>query len=130
MSKLGLKWERILVIGLNDNAIKFIKALKNEPNLGYDIADILDDKSDLVDIENIKIYKYEDSIDRYLKLFDAQTIAVSDSDWFDEKFLLTLAKISNNYMIFKVFEDYLRKKRLVRSFQGKFGCIVGITEPW
>jgi hypothetical protein len=102
---------------LNDNAIKFIKALKNEPNLGYDIADILDDKSDLVDIENIKIYKYEDSIDRYLKLFDAQTIAVSDSDWFDEKFLLTLAKISNNYMIFKVFEDYLRKKRLVRSFQ-------------
>jgi hypothetical protein len=102
---------------LNDNAIKFIKALKNEPNLGYDIADILDDKSDLVDIENIKIYKYEDSIDRYLKLFDAQTIAVTDSDWFDEKFLLTLAKISNNYMIFKVFEDYLRKKRLVRSFQ-------------
>lgn|GEM_PF-5513453 len=64
---------------MNDNAIKFIKALKNEPNLGYDIAGILDDKSDLVDIEGIKIYKYEDSIDRYLKLFDTQTIAVLDS---------------------------------------------------
>jgi undecaprenyl-phosphate galactose phosphotransferase len=93
--KLGLNRERILVIGLNDNAIKFIKALKNDPNLGYDIAGILDDKSDQVEIENIKIYKYEDSIDRYLKLFDIQTIAVSDSVWIDEKFLPNSAKLSN-----------------------------------
>jgi hypothetical protein len=33
-------------------------------------------------------------------------------------------------MIFKVFEDYLRKKEeVIKELSGKFGCIVGITEP-
>lgn len=92
---MGLNRERILVIGLSENAIKFIAALKKEPNLGYDVAGILDDKSDLGEIENVKIYKYENSMDRYLTLSDVQTIAVSDAVWFDKKFLPTLSKFSN-----------------------------------
>jgi hypothetical protein len=33
-------------------------------------------------------------------------------------------------MIFKTFDEYLRRKEKVsKELFGKFGCIVGITEP-
>jgi len=33
-------------------------------------------------------------------------------------------------MIFKTFDEYLRRKEKVsKELSGKFGCIVGITEP-
>ncbi len=79
LHKLGWGKERILIVGANENGIRFMKAIQAEPNLGYDIAGFIDDSSDLQEIDGIRVFRYKDAIERYIQRSDIRTIAISET---------------------------------------------------
>jgi len=80
LHKLGWGKERILIVGATDNGIKFMRAIKAEPNLGYEIAGFIDDSTEIKEIEGIKVFRYKDAIERYIQHTDIRTIAIAETN--------------------------------------------------
>jgi len=78
--KLGWNKEKILILGATENGIKFMRAIKAEPTLGYEVVGFVDDKTDLQEIEGIKVFKYEDTIEKYIKQLGIKTIAIAETN--------------------------------------------------
>ncbi|MFN3739286.1 MAG: sugar transferase [Thermodesulfovibrionales bacterium] len=75
--KIGIGKVKVLIIGAGENGIRFLRAIKKEPNLGYEIAGFLDDSVNIDEIEGIKIYRFMDSLDRYINNSDVNAIAIT-----------------------------------------------------
>lgn len=62
----GLMIKKVLVVGSGETALKIICALRNEKNLGYSVAGILDDsRTDKID--EYKVHRGIKNIERYIK---------------------------------------------------------------
>ncbi|GAB4031123.1 MAG: undecaprenyl-phosphate galactose phosphotransferase WbaP [Elusimicrobiota bacterium] len=62
----GLMLKKVLIVGSGESAKKIICALRNEKNLGYRIAGILDD-SGLEKIDTYKVHRGIKNIEKYIK---------------------------------------------------------------
>jgi len=85
--KLGWGREKVFIVGATENGTKFVKAIRAEPNLGYEVVGFIDDETKHHEIEGIKVFKDKEGIKRYIQHFNIQTIVISDSYKFNEKFL-------------------------------------------
>ena len=92
LHKLGWGKEKVLILGATENGIKFMKAIKAEPNLGYEVVGVIDDTTDLQEIEGIKVFRYEDDAERYINHPGIRTIAISDPNKSFQKFANLLNK--------------------------------------
>ena len=90
--KLGWNREKVFIVGATENGIKFVKAIRSEPNLGYEVVGFIDDEIKHLEIEGVKIFRYEDAIKRCIQHSDIQTIVISEPYKFNEKFLDLFSK--------------------------------------
>ena len=74
---LGLMKRKMLIVGSGDAAEAAFKAVKNEPNLGYNIAGFVDDFSDRKEICGMKVRARLDQIGRYIKSSGIHDIMVA-----------------------------------------------------
>ncbi|HDH01823.1 MAG TPA: undecaprenyl-phosphate galactose phosphotransferase WbaP [Nitrospirae bacterium] len=64
----GLMKRKVLILGTGEAGRLALAALRNEPNLGYDVAGFIDEEPNgRRDIDGVKIHRYIDKIDRYIK---------------------------------------------------------------
>lgn len=65
---LDLMKRKLLVVGSGDSARMAFYALKNEPNLGYDVAGFVDDGPEAPEpIDGIKVHRHIKGVGRYIK---------------------------------------------------------------
>ncbi len=65
--KLGLMRRKILILGSGEAAKRALSAVRNEPNLGYEVAGFIDDSPKTKKIDGIKIHLGLKQIERYVK---------------------------------------------------------------
>ncbi|NOZ25939.1 MAG: undecaprenyl-phosphate galactose phosphotransferase WbaP [Nitrospirae bacterium] len=65
---LGLMKRKVLILGTGEAGRLALAALRNEPNLGYDVAGFIDEEPNgQRDIDGVRIHRYIDRMDRYIK---------------------------------------------------------------
>jgi undecaprenyl-phosphate galactose phosphotransferase len=65
----GLMKRKVLILGTGEAGRLALAALRNEPNLGYDVAGFIDEEPNgQRDIDGVRIHRYIDKIDRYIKM--------------------------------------------------------------
>lgn len=65
--RLGLMKRKVLILGSGETARKALKAIQNEPNLGYEVAGFIDDNPSTKEINGIKVHKGLKHIERYAR---------------------------------------------------------------
>lgn len=81
----GLLKRKVLILGANETGVLALKALRGEPNLGYEVIGFLDNDSRAQGracIEGIKVHGALDRVERYLANADIHdvVIALPESD--------------------------------------------------
>jgi len=77
---IGLLKKKVLIVGSGKNAEKIYMALKNERNLGYEIAGFIDDNPNIEKIGNHKIHSSIKKIERYIKSAHITDVIVTKDD--------------------------------------------------
>ena len=78
---LGLMKRKVLIIGAGNTGRLALSALKNEPNLGYEVAGFIDDiETNPGSIEGVKIHRGIDKVERYIKRCGIQDIVIAKPD--------------------------------------------------
>jgi Undecaprenyl-phosphate galactose phosphotransferase WbaP len=82
--RAGLLRRRVLILGANETGVLALRALRGEPNLGYEVVGFLDDAPapGRTSIEGIKVHRRIDQVERYIangRIHDV-VIALSDED--------------------------------------------------
>ena len=90
---LNLMTRRVLIVGSSKNSEQVIKAIKNEKNLGYIIAGIIDDKKD--SICGYKIHTGLDQIERYIKFSYINDVIITKDDLSKEETEKLINKIQH-----------------------------------
>lgn len=96
LHQIGLGKIKILIIGAGENGIRFMKAIQSEPNLGLEIAGFVDDSTKANEIEGIKVYRYMNSIERYIKNSGIRAIAIAGMQKSAEELSQFINKIYHN----------------------------------
>lgn len=92
----GLMKRKILILGAGQAGKLALSALTNEPNLGYEVAGFIDDKSSsLREIDGIKIHHYINRIDRYIKKCGIHDILIAKPDLERERLVKIINKIQH-----------------------------------
>ncbi len=94
---VGLLKSKVLILGTDEPGKRILRALRREPNLGYDVVGFIDDKSTRKRrfIDGIKVYGYVDKIERYIKNCDIQDVVIAVSDINKEKLSQLLNKLQH-----------------------------------
>jgi undecaprenyl-phosphate galactose phosphotransferase len=78
----GLLKRKVLILGANETGMLALKALRGEPNLGYEVIGFLDDtpQKGTARIDGIKIHGHLDRIERYLGSADIHDVVIALPD--------------------------------------------------
>jgi len=78
----GLFKRKVLILGANDTGVLALKALRGEPNLGYEVIGFLDDahSSGRTCIEGVKVHGRIDQVERYLVNADIHDVVIALPD--------------------------------------------------
>ncbi len=78
---IGLLKRKVLIIGSGEMGRVALCALKNEKNLGYEVAGFIDDVKDLsLKINGFKVHKGIEKIERYIKRCNIQDVVIAKND--------------------------------------------------
>ena len=72
----GLLKRKVIILGSGDAARNALKSINNEPNLGYEIVGFVDD-TEIKEVEGIRVHKYIDKLDRYIRKCGIQDIIIA-----------------------------------------------------
>jgi undecaprenyl-phosphate galactose phosphotransferase len=75
----GLLKRKVLILGANETGVLALKALRGEPNLGYEVIGFLDDAhlQGRTCIEGVKVHGHLDRIERYLGNADIHDVVIA-----------------------------------------------------
>jgi Undecaprenyl-phosphate galactose phosphotransferase WbaP len=78
----GLLKRKVLILGANETGVLALKALRGEPNLGYEVIGFLDEAphKGSAYIEGIKVHGHLDRIERYLGSADIHDVVIALPD--------------------------------------------------
>ncbi len=78
----GLLKRKVLILGANESGVLALKALRGEPNLGYEVIGFLDDthRQGRTCVEGIKVHGRLDRIERYLSNADIHDVVLALPD--------------------------------------------------
>jgi Undecaprenyl-phosphate galactose phosphotransferase WbaP len=78
----GLLKRKVVILGANETGLLALKALRGEPNLGYEVIGFLDDSPRQAPfcIEGIKVHGRIDRIERYLGMADIHDVVIALPD--------------------------------------------------
>lgn len=89
---IGLMKRKLLIIGAGEAAKTVVSAIKDEPNLGYEVAGFIDDRpQNSGQIEGIRIHHCIDKIERYIKRCSIHDVLIAKPELEKER----LTKIIN-----------------------------------
>jgi undecaprenyl-phosphate galactose phosphotransferase len=80
----GLLKRKVIILGSGDAAKNALKSINNEPNLGYEIAGFVDD-SDIKEVEGIRVHRFIDKLERYIRKCGIQDIIIAKPELDKEK---------------------------------------------
>lgn len=77
--KAGLLKRKVLIIGANETGVLALRALRGEPNLGYEVIGFLDEtpQQGRTCIEGVKVHGRVDRIERYLSNADIHDVVLA-----------------------------------------------------
>ena len=80
--RAGLLRRRVLILGANETGVLALRALRGEPNLGYEVVGFLDDASATVRtcIEGVKVHRRLDQVERYLAACNIHDVVIALPD--------------------------------------------------
>lgn len=78
----GLLKRKVLILGANETGILALKALRGEPNLGYEVIGFLDEtpRKGTDRIDGLKVHGHLDRIERYLGSADIHDVVIALPD--------------------------------------------------
>jgi len=78
----GFLKSKVLIIGANETGKRALRALRSEPNLGYEVVGFVDSDPKLIGqyIDGIKVHGHFDKIETYLRQNVAQDIVIALPD--------------------------------------------------
>ncbi len=79
LRRLGFLKRRVLILGAGETGKLIVKALKKEPNYGYEIKGFVDDDPDKFgrEIDGVKIHKGTDRAETYIKRCDIDDLVIA-----------------------------------------------------
>lgn len=89
---LGLMKRKIIIVGSGENAKKVLSAIKSEENLGYEVGGFVDDNPDKIKIENHKVHRGINQIERYIKSAHITDVIITKNDLTNQE----LSKLINS----------------------------------
>jgi len=89
---LGLMKRKILIVGSGASAVNACASIKNEPNLGYELAGFIDDDAVVQEIDGYKVRKGISNIERYINSAGIHDVIVAKPELEKE----ALTKLLNN----------------------------------
>lgn len=91
--KTGIGKTKLLIIGAGEDGIRVFKAIRQEHNLGYEVAGFVDDTVNKGDIEGVRVFRFINDIDRYIDASDIDTVAITIHNRSQEEVLNMVNKI-------------------------------------
>lgn len=88
----GLMKRKILIIGSGPTAVNAYASIKNEPNLGYELAGFIDDNAAVQEIDGYKVRKGISNVERYINSAGIHDVIVAKPELEKE----ALTKLLNN----------------------------------
>lgn len=81
--RMNLGKARLLIVGAGENGRRMLKALRKEGNLGYEVAGFVDNSAGSDEIDGVKVYRFIDSVERYIDNSNIKAIAITacDKSW-------------------------------------------------
>ena len=78
----GLLKRKVVILGANETGLLALKALRAEPNLGYEVIGFIDEnhRQGRTSIEGIKVHGRFDHIERYLGMADIHDVVIALPD--------------------------------------------------
>ncbi len=75
----GLLKRKVLILGANETGLLALKALRGEPNLGYEVIGFLDEpaRTGTARIDGVKVHGHLDRIERYLGRADIHDVVIA-----------------------------------------------------
>jgi Undecaprenyl-phosphate galactose phosphotransferase WbaP len=82
--QLSILKRKAIILGSGEIARVAMRSINNEPNLGYEIAGFVDD-TEIKEVEGIKVHRYIDHLDRYIRKCGIHDIIIAKPDLEKEK---------------------------------------------
>ena len=103
----GLLKRRVLIIGANDMGRTALKALKGEPNLGYEVVGFLDDlPSGGGTLDGYTVHRRIDRAERYLTLCDIHDVVIALPDRDKDQLNRLVTRLQHKAASVLYFPDY------------------------
>jgi undecaprenyl-phosphate galactose phosphotransferase len=104
----GLLKRKVLILGANETGLLALKALRGEPNLGYEVIGFLDDThgQGRSCVEGIKVHGRLDRIERYLTNADIHDVVIALPDLDRESLDRLVTRLQHKAASVLYFPDY------------------------
>jgi len=82
---LGLLKRKIIILGAGEAGRLALCAIRNEPNLGYEIAGFIDDRPSTREIDGIRVHGFAERVDRYIRRCGIHDIVIAKPEYGRDK---------------------------------------------
>ncbi len=106
--RAGLLKRKVLILGANETGVLALKALRGEPNLGYEVIGFLDEahRQGRTCIEGVKVHGRFDRIERYLSNADIHDVVLALPDHDKGSLNSLVARLQHKAASVLYFPDY------------------------
>jgi len=106
--RAGLLKRRVLILGAGETGELALRALRGEPNLGYEVVGFLDDAPGTArtSIEGIKVHRRLDQVERYITNGDIHDVVIALSDQGKEQLNRLVNRLQHKAASVLYFPDY------------------------
>jgi undecaprenyl-phosphate galactose phosphotransferase len=104
----GLLKRKVLILGANETGLLALKALRGEPNLGYEVIGFLDDthRQGKTCIDGVKVHGGLDRVERYLTNADIHDVVIALPDLDRESLDRLVTRLQHKAASVLYFPDY------------------------
>ena len=104
----GLLKRKVLILGANETGLLALKALRGEPNLGYEVIGFLDDthRQGRTCIDGVKVHGGLDRVERYLINADIHDVVIALPDLDRESLDRLVTRLQHKAASVLYFPDY------------------------
>jgi undecaprenyl-phosphate galactose phosphotransferase len=107
--RAGLLRRRVLILGANETGALALRALRGEPNLGYEVVGFLDDvpAAGRTCIEGVRVHRRLDEVERYVAKGRIHDVVIALGDGDKERLNRLVNRLQHRAASVLYFPDYM-----------------------